>query len=66
MNNILQLKGQFQKRKASGSFGPINLPKGKTVNVEHVLKLKDQLQDIISFWNQEITLGGIRVSLILA
>ena len=45
MNNILQLKGQFQKRKAPNGFGPTNLPKGKTVGVEHVLKLKSQLQD---------------------
>ena len=40
MNNILQLKGQFQKRKAPNGFGPTNLPKGKAVGVEHVLKLK--------------------------
>lgn len=53
MNNILQLKGQFQKRKAPSGFGPTNLPKGKSVSAEHVLKLKDQLQDIILFWNQE-------------
>ena len=47
MNNILQLKGQFQKRKAPSGFGSTNLPKGKTVSVDHVLKLKKQLQDII-------------------
>ena len=45
MNNILQLKGQFQKRKAPSGFGPVNLPKGKSVSVEHVLKLKKQLQE---------------------
>lgn len=62
MNNILQLKGQFQKRKGSSGFGPINLPKGKKVSAEHVLKLKQQLQEIISFWNQEKTIGGALVS----
>ena len=40
MNNILQLKGQFQKRKAPRGFGPTNLPKGKSVSADHVLKLK--------------------------
>ncbi len=40
MNNILQLKGQFQNRNAPSGFGPTNLPKGKSVSVEHVLKLK--------------------------
>lgn len=62
MNNILQLKGQFQKRKAPNGFGPANLPKGKTVSVEHVLKLKKQLQDIILFWNEEKTINGALVS----
>ena len=62
MNNILQLKGQFQKRKAPSGFGPTNLPKGKTVSVDHVLKLKKQLQDIILFWNQEKTINGALVS----
>ena len=27
MNNILQLKGQFHKRRNTQSFGPVNLPK---------------------------------------
>lgn len=62
MNNILQLKGQFLKRKAPGGFGPVNLPKGQTVCTEHVLKLKNQLQDIISFWKQDKTINGALVS----
>ncbi len=62
MNNILQLKGQFQKRKAPSGFGAVNLPKGKTVSVEHVLKLKKQLQDIIAFWNKEKIINGALVS----
>ena len=48
MNNILQLKGQFQKRKAPSGFGPVNLPKGKSVSVEHVLKLNfSNLPDMV-------------------
>lgn len=62
MNNILQLKGQFQKRKAPGGFSPVNLPKGKSVSAEHVLKLKKQLQDIMLFWKQEQTINGALVS----
>lgn len=62
MNNILQLKGQFQKRKAPNGFGPVNLPKGKNVSVEHVLKLRNQLQDIILFWDKEKTINGALVS----
>lgn len=62
MNNILQLKGQFQKRKAPGGFGPVNLPKGQKVSAEHVMKLEQQLKDIIIYWNQEKTIGGALVS----
>lgn len=62
MNNILQLKGQFQKRKVPNGFGPTNLPKGKNVSAEHVLKLQKQLQEIILFWKQEKTIGGALVS----
>ena len=62
MNNILQLKGQFQKRKAPSGFGAINLPKGKIVSAEHVLKLEEQLQDIISFWNKEKMINGALIS----
>ena len=40
MNNILQLKGQFQKRKAPSGFGPVNLPKGKSVSVETRFEVK--------------------------
>lgn len=49
MNNILQLKGQFQKRKAPSGFGPVNLPKGKSVSVEHVLKLKNSYKTLYCF-----------------
>ena len=62
MNNILQLKGQFQRRKAQGGFGPTNLPKGCSVSAEHVLKLKMQLQDIVDYWNNEKRINGALVS----
>ncbi len=62
MNNILQLKGQFEKRKNSSGFGPVNLPKGKTVSAEHVSYLKQRLQEIAAYWEGERTIGGALVS----
>lgn len=62
MNNILQLKGQFQKRKAQSRFGALNLPKGKFVKEEHVKKLKKQLEDIKRYWEEEKILKGALVS----
>ncbi len=63
MNNILQLKGQFQQRKNMSPFGPTNLPKGASVTVEHIVELKQQLISILIFWEKNQTIiGGALVS----
>lgn len=63
MNNILQLKGQFQQRKNSSSFGPTNLPKGANVTAQHIEELKQQLQKILAYWEKNQTIiGGALVS----
>ena len=62
MNNILQLKGQFQKRKNMSGFGPINLPKGRKVTAAHINNLKKQLTDIFLYWQNDRMIGGALVS----
>ncbi|MFL0247341.1 S8 family peptidase [Candidatus Clostridium stratigraminis] len=63
MNNILQLKGQFQQRKNSNLFGPTNLPKGAIVTAQHIEELKEQLQRILVYWEKNQTIiGGALVS----
>lgn len=63
MNNILQLKGQFQKRENNGAFGPTNLPKGAIVTTEHIEELKKQLQRILVYWEQnQKKIGGALIS----
>lgn len=62
MNNVLQLKGQFQKRKAPSGFGPTNLPKGKCVTAEHIYKLANQLKEIEEYWKEDKIIGGALVS----
>lgn len=62
MNNILQLKGQFQRRKGPNNFGPTNLPKGKKVSAQHVSNLANKLKDICAYWEEEQTIGGALVS----
>lgn len=63
MNNILQLKGQFQQRKNSSPFGPTNLPKGAIVTANHIEELKQQLQRILVYWEKNQTMiGGALVS----
>lgn len=62
MNDILQLKGQFQHRKNSAGFGPVNLPAGAKVPAAHVAHLKEQLQAIAEYWEKDRTIGGALVS----
>ncbi|MBQ8231437.1 MAG: S8 family peptidase [Lachnospiraceae bacterium] len=62
MNSILQLKGRFDSRSNSSSFGPPILPKGKTVSAVHLMELSDQLQDILKYWKRNTAIAGALVS----
>lgn len=62
MNNILQLRGQFQKRKNVNGFGTTNLPKGSKVTAEHVGNMKQQLIQLENYWKKEMTIGGVLIS----
>lgn len=63
MNNILQLKGQFQKRENRSPFGPVNLPKGAIVTTQHIEELRKQLQMILAYWEKnQAKIGGALVS----
>lgn len=50
MNNILQLKGEFKSRSNASSGGINGLPKGGSVTVVDIDKMKQQLQNILQFW----------------
>lgn len=62
MNNVLQLKGQFHKRKNMSAFGPVNLPTGKTVSDVHIRELCEQLKNIEVYWQKNPVIGGALVS----
>ena len=49
MNNILHLKGQFEQKSNSSSFGPKNLPVNGNVSVQHLTSLRKQLQKTLKF-----------------
>lgn len=53
MNEILQLKGNFEQKKPSISSNHSNIPKSKYVSMEHLKSLKDNLQNIKTFWEKE-------------
>ena len=62
MNNILTLKGRFEQRPNTSSFGPLNLPKKKFVTAAHLRTMSAQLQDILKFWGQHREIAGALVS----
>ena len=51
MNELLQLKGQFQYGK-SNPPGPPKLPKGQEITSRHLRELADNLRDIKAYWTE--------------
>ena len=52
MNDILMLKGHFEQ-KGGKSPGFKNIPKGKTVYLEHLKLLKRELEYVYDYWKND-------------
>ncbi len=52
MNQILQLKGSFEQKSANKP-GHVNIPTNRFVLVEHLNNLKDDLKEVLVFWQKE-------------
>lgn len=63
MNKLLQLKGEFQNsdNKQSGGSAP-NIPKGKKISTEKIDQILNQLNAIVTYWNQNKKIDGALVS----
>jgi hypothetical protein len=62
MNNILQLKGQFQQRSNQSGFGQVNLPKNAEVSATHIGRIRLQLEQIKEYWKRDKAIGGALIS----
>lgn len=62
MNNLLQLKGQFQKRANIGRGGHINLPKGQKLSAAHLIELIQQLKNVYRYWENRTEIRGVLIS----
>lgn len=62
LNNILQLKGRFEKRKNNSGFGPAKLPANQKVSSKHIFDLKKQLEDVKEYWINNSDIDGALVS----
>ena len=52
MNNILQLKGQFEHHSGNPGGGKRNIPVGKFVESAHILDLINDLHSLQTYWNK--------------
>ncbi len=62
-NKILQLKGSFKTDGNHTKPAAPNIPeKGLPVDVDHLRDLKQQLEEILKYWQAETLIGGALVS----
>lgn len=62
MNNILQLKGEFEYKKNPNKPGLPNMPKGGSIDYDHIIKLEKELCSIYNRWLNDSTINGALVS----
>ena len=62
MNNILQLKGQFEHNKGNSGGGKRNIPVGKVVDSAHILNLINDLRSLQTYWNEHTLIKGALIS----
>ena len=62
MNNLLQLKGRFEKRKNESGFGPAKLPANKSLSKDHVEDLIHELESVRIYWAEHTDIDGALVS----
>lgn len=62
MNNILQLKGQFQYQPNPSGFPSPNIPVGTFVESAHMEALRTQLERILKYWQTDTSIRGALVS----
>jgi hypothetical protein len=61
MNDVLQLKGKFQYQQNSGGGGA-HLPVGGSVQAQHLQEMKQQLIEILEYWEKDKIIKGALVS----
>lgn len=62
MNDILQLKGPFEQKSNTTKPGTPKLMSGKTVKVDTLIRLKEDLVEMIAFWEKQNLLSKALVS----
>lgn len=61
MNNLIQLKGQFEQSSGSPGYGARSLPAGTSVKGEHIEQLLLDLRRVYAFWSKNTLIKGALV-----
>lgn len=62
MNNILQLKGQFEQQRGKPGGGARNIPVGRAVEASHIVELMRDLEKLQIYWRGHTLIKGALVS----
>lgn len=62
MNNILQLKGNFEQKSGRPGGGKRNLPVDGYVEKNHISNLIDNLKSLMEYWKQHTLIKGALIS----
>ncbi len=62
LNNLLELKGRFESKPNPKRPSNRNLPKNSKVELQDVIRLRDELEKIYNYWLSEKRIGGALIS----
>ena len=62
-NSILSLNGEFNYSANESGYGPLELPKRYKTSLDHLNKLKKELDEVQNFWNDNKSIKGALVSI---
>jgi hypothetical protein len=63
MNDLLQLKGTFEKRENRSGFGARNVPSQESVSISHLEELLRELQQVLTYWKDKKLISGVLLSI---
>lgn len=63
MNDLIQLKGNFNQKSNTSRPGTPSLPNGAVIKIEHLKKLCSDLERLNNFWNEDTLIDGALVSI---
>lgn len=62
MNNILQLKGQFEQQSGKSGGGTRNIPVNQFVGADHISELINNLKSLQKYWESRSLIKGALIS----